>query len=85
MDRLNLRSMAPVLDPTTLTPLVPYHRVCTRGRHGWCDFACATRLFQGTSKCLLVRPEKEVIGRVALELSLTHRASGSGGRSAFGV
>ena len=37
------------------------------------------------TECLLVRAVEEVVGRVPLELSLTHSAGGSGGSSTLGV
>ena len=61
-------------------------QVCTRGAPGLLLSACTTQLFVDKGvKCLLVLVVEEVVCRVPLELSLTHSAGGSGGRSTLGV
>ena len=72
--------------------MAPRHRLAlASGRareehHYWCDSACTTRnLRRLTVKCLFVPVGEEVIGSVRHELSLTHSAGGSGGRSSVGV
>jgi hypothetical protein len=47
--------------------------------------ACTTRSSWTGVKCLLGLAVEEVVGRVRLKLSLTHRAGGSRGRSAISV
>jgi hypothetical protein len=82
-------------DITLTTEMVGFLRYCLvwpgADEHAKTTNAGATPRAQpessstGSEVCLLVLAVEEVVGRVWLKLSLTHRAGGSGGRSAIGV
>jgi hypothetical protein len=68
------------------TKLALDQRARTRSAPNLALSTCTTRLFvERVVKCLFVCVEEVVVGRVPHKLSLTDRASASGGRSTFRV